>query len=161
LNHSLLQRYGHVDFVPKVCRREVIPGEDDPPEKGCDHDELFDWFCFQPDYVSHQKRASMASGEEAEKAKQRKKQIKKMGKLLATIWELDADFQHDLTAVGKKIDQESYSHGKAGWHEFAKHVGGIYQNHITRCVRYFCFFLWFLQVSRAAEMHGHFLSRPK
>lgn len=69
-------------------------------------------------------------GDEAEKAKQRKKQIKKMGKLLAKIWELDANFHPDLTEVGTKIDQESYSHGKAGWHEFAKHVGGIYQQHI-------------------------------
>jgi hypothetical protein len=102
----------------------------------------------------------MASGEEAEKAKQRKKQIKKMGKLLATIWELDADFQHDLTAVGKKIDQESYSHGKAGWHEFAKHVGGIYQNHITGCVRFY--FLNGSSMSRARQKCiAIFLSRPK
>ena len=69
-------------------------------------------------------------GDEAEKDKLRKKQLKKMGKLLAKIWELDTKFHEDLTSVGTHIDQEGYSHGKAGWHEFAKHLGGIYQRHI-------------------------------
>jgi hypothetical protein len=83
----------------------------------------------------------MASGEgeDAEKAQQRKKQIKKMGKLLAKIWELDAGFHPDLMAVGTKIDQGSYSPGKAGWHEFCNHVGGIYQNHIIGYVAFHSF----------------------
>lgn len=68
--------------------------------------------------------------EDAEKEQQRRKQLKKMGKLLAKIWELDAQFHEDLSSVGTKIDKESYAHGKAGWHEFAKHLGGIYQHHI-------------------------------
>jgi hypothetical protein len=99
-------------------------------------------FLFRLLYLSYKQGPPiMASGagEDAEKAQQRKKQIKKMGKLLAKIWELDAGFHPDLMAVGTKIDQGSYSPGKAGWHEFCNHVGGIYQNHIIGYVAFHSF----------------------
>jgi hypothetical protein len=73
----------------------------------------------------------------AEKEKRRKKQAKRMGKVLSKAWQLpDSDsFQDDkkqasssavlcLGAIGTRIDGESYRLGRHGWEDFARDLGG-------------------------------------
>ena len=79
-----------------------------------------------------------------EKEKKRRKQLKRMGKILARAWELDEAFQEDpksspdhvldLTSIGQKIDQKAYRLGRHGWEDFACDLGGVYNRHIHRCV---------------------------
>jgi hypothetical protein len=80
-----------------------------------------------------------------EKEKKRKKQFKRMGKILGKVWDLDAAFQDNnnnsddeettdavlcLTDVGQKIDQGVYRLGRHGWEDFARDLGGIYNRHV-------------------------------
>ena len=68
-----------------------------------------------------------------EKEKKRKKQLKKMGKIIAQIWDLDVNFQdgpHSLTTIGQKIDDNAYKLGRHGWEDFARDLGGVYNRHI-------------------------------
>jgi hypothetical protein len=86
-----------------------------------------------------------------EKEKKRKKQYKRMGKILGSLWELDEgtnyfqerppDYQENddeyvlcLSDIGKKIDSKTYRLGRHGWEDFAKDVGGVYNFHIK--IRY-------------------------
>lgn len=76
--------------------------------------------------------------EHAEKEKKRKKQYKRMGKILAAAWEWDSIFQDDgagsmcLADVGQNLDQQTYRLGRHGWEEFARHLGGVYNWHIKK-----------------------------
>lgn len=98
------------------------------------------------------------SAEDDEREKRRKKQAKRMGKILARVWELpdSSAFQDDgtvkseegsdedndknsnlccLVAIGSKLDRDGYKVGRHGWEEFAADLGGVYNRHIARCVR--------------------------
>jgi hypothetical protein len=75
------------------------------------------------------------------KEKKRKKQLKRMTKMVAKAWELNHSepFQEDphllsLSAVGQKIDEGGYGHGRHGWEDFARDIGGVYNRHIDRYV---------------------------
>jgi hypothetical protein len=83
----------------------------------------------------------------ADKEKKHKKQLKRMGRILAQAWELDNEtqyFQDDarqqpigndndiilcLTAVGTRIDNQYYRLGKHGWQDFCRDLGGVYARH--------------------------------
>ena len=81
-----------------------------------------------------------------DKEKRRRKQYKRMGKILGNAWQLDTDdhFHEDaksttdnvlcLSKVGEKIDQKAYKLGRHGWEDFARDLGGVYQRHIRRYV---------------------------
>jgi hypothetical protein len=79
---------------------------------------------------------------DAEREKKRKKALRRMGKIIAKAWELpNADAFHTapqsnsilcLTAVGKKVDEEDYRHGRHGWEDFSKDIGGVYNRHVHR-----------------------------
>jgi len=82
-----------------------------------------------------------SAAEALEKERKRKKQFKRMGKILATVWEWDENFQDRdsevsseavicLTDVGQKVDQKSYRLGRHGWEDFARDLGGVYNRHI-------------------------------
>lgn len=89
-----------------------------------------------------------------EKEKRRKKQYKRLGKILSHVWELDdktnyfqeytssellvRDYDNDndtvvlcLTDIGQKIDSLKYKVGRHGWIDFAKDLGGVYNLHIN------------------------------
>jgi len=86
----------------------------------------------------------MSEHHDADREKKRKKALRRMGKMVARAWEFpDAEpFQTVssstgsmilcLSSVGKKIDEQKYSHGRHGWEEFAQDIGGIYNRHIHR-----------------------------
>lgn len=86
-----------------------------------------------------------------EKERRRKKQYKRMSKILGKLWELDestnifqdrpSDLQNVeddsnegvvlcLTDIGQKIDNQGYRFGRHGWEDFAKDLGGVYNHHI-------------------------------
>lgn len=83
-----------------------------------------------------------------DKEKRRKKQYKRMGKILGKAWELDdaTNYFQDrppeflsvkdessvlcLTEIGQKIDSKAYRFGRHGWEDFAKDLGGVYNLHI-------------------------------
>jgi hypothetical protein len=79
---------------------------------------------------------------DAEREKKRKKALRRMGKIVAKAWELpNAVPFHSapksnsvlcLTSVGKKVDEEGYRHGRHGWEDFAKDIGGVYNRHVQR-----------------------------
>lgn len=64
--------------------------------------------------------------------KRRKKQRKKMGKIVAQAWKLGDDFHDDLTAIGSKLDSEAYKVGRHGWDDYAKDLGAVYNHHIHK-----------------------------
>ena len=92
----------------------------------------------------------------------RKKQRKRMEKILARSWQLveqrDSDgaaaagkgkalggkFLVDprsstshvlcLGSIGEKLDSELYRVGRHGWEDFASDLGGVFNRHIRRCV---------------------------
>jgi hypothetical protein len=84
---------------------------------------------------------------EDEKEKKRKKQHKRMGKILGNVWELDdetnyfqerpVEYQKEtddelvlcLSDIGQKIDSKAYRLGRHGWEDFAKDLGGVYNFH--------------------------------
>lgn len=80
---------------------------------------------------------------DAEREKRKRKQFKRMGKVLAHAWQLDEStgyFQEDaqsttdnvycLQVVGQKLDEKSYRLGRHGWEDFARDLGGVYNRHI-------------------------------
>lgn len=86
--------------------------------------------------------------DEAEKEKRRRKQFKRMGKILGKVWDLDAAFQDRsdenndaagdddpdhlvlcLTDVGGRIDGQAYRVGRHGWEDFARDLGGVFNRH--------------------------------
>lgn len=96
--------------------------------------------------------------DDPEKERKRKKQTKRMSKILATVWELDAQFldaeeeEEDTAAagerknggeggrpavcladVGQRVDQGSfYKLGRHGWEAFSRDLGAVFQRHIQR-----------------------------
>lgn len=92
--------------------------------------------------------ASTAGAAVDEKEKKRRKQAKKMGKILATVWNLKGSegFQEerhatskeervlDLATIGQKLDAKKYRLGRHGWEDFARDLGGVYNRHIQRYV---------------------------
>lgn len=81
---------------------------------------------------------------EDEKGKKRRKQYKRMEKILAGVWKLEGSepFQEDtksstayvlsLSSIGVKLDEGAYRLGRHGWEEFAGDVGGVYNRHISK-----------------------------
>ena len=83
-----------------------------------------------------------------EKEKKRRKQAKKMGKILSSVWTMKGSesFQEerhatstedhvlDLTTIGQKLDAKKYRLGRHGWEDFARDLGGVYNRHIRRYV---------------------------
>jgi hypothetical protein len=80
-----------------------------------------------------------------EKEVKRRKQIKKMTKILARAWELPngEPFQEctkesttenvfDLASLGQNLDEGVYKFGRSGWEQFARDIGGVYNRHIER-----------------------------
>ena len=81
--------------------------------------------------------------DDEDKEKRRKKQFKRMGKILGKCWDLDPAFQDRtaadqgedaqqvlcLTDIGRRIDEEAYRLGKHGWEDFAKDLGGVFNRH--------------------------------
>lgn len=88
------------------------------------------------------------AGDNEDKEKKRRKQLKRMGKILSAAWEeSDAVFQdaerpsgcsedavYCLTDIGAKLDNQAYRVGKHGWEDFCKDLGGVYNRHIKRYV---------------------------
>mmetsp|Transcript_32339 Transcript_32339/g.36808 ORF Transcript_32339/g.36808 Transcript_32339/m.36808 type:complete len:95 (+) Transcript_32339:237-521(+) len=77
----------------------------------------------------------------------RRKQRKKMSKILTRAWELpnSEPFQEsnwesslnntfDLAAIGKNLDESVYQLGRSGWESFARDIGGVYNRHTERYV---------------------------
>jgi hypothetical protein len=88
----------------------------------------------------------MADAAADEKEKRRRKQAKRMEKILAKVWTLKGSeaFQEekhavskeghalDLTTIGQKIDNHHYRLGRHGWEDFARDLGGVYNRHLQR-----------------------------
>ena len=78
------------------------------------------------------------------KEKKRRKQFKRMGKILAAAWDWDAAFQDKddddnndssnnitcLTDVGQQLDEQAYRLGRHGWEDFSRDLAGVYHTHI-------------------------------
>lgn len=75
--------------------------------------------------------------------KKRKKALRRMGKIVGQAWNLanakpfqtgpgNSDAIHCLTSLGQKIDDGHYKHGRHGWEDFARDLGGVYNSHIHR-----------------------------
>lgn len=76
-----------------------------------------------------------------EKEKRRKKQFKRMGKILGKAWNLTEVFQDcdssevavgNLSDIGQKLDEQDYRVGRHGWEDFARDLGGVYNRHVKR-----------------------------
>jgi len=80
-----------------------------------------------------------------EKERRRKKQFKRMGKILGKAWELDEVFQDyggdsnkdsgivgNLSDIGQKLDEQAYRLGRHGWEDFARDLGGVFNRHVKR-----------------------------
>uniref|UniRef100_A0A7S4JIP1 DDT domain-containing protein n=1 Tax=Odontella aurita TaxID=265563 RepID=A0A7S4JIP1_9STRA len=84
----------------------------------------------------------------SEKEVRRKKQAKKMTKIIAKSWNIPGaepfqDSKHsskdsirDLSSVGQKLDAGDYHLGRQGWEMFAGEMGGIYNRHIASKGKY-------------------------
>lgn len=76
-----------------------------------------------------------------DKEKRRRKQFKRMAKILGNCWDLEPTFQDRLesdtdpslvlclTDVGTRIDEQTYRLGKHGWEDFARDLGGVFNRH--------------------------------
>jgi hypothetical protein len=78
-----------------------------------------------------------------EKEVKRRKQLKKMTKILEKAWEIPKSepFQEssrssskgnvfDLATLGEYLGEGSYKVGRSGWEKFAQDIGGVYNRHI-------------------------------
>lgn len=83
-----------------------------------------------------------AAVDDAERERRRKKQFKRMGKILGKCWDLDEAFQERaasdtadeelvlcLTDIGRRVDEQTYRLGKHGWEDFARDLGGVFNRH--------------------------------
>ena len=89
-------------------------------------------------------------GDDAEREKKRKRQEKRMTKIVNKAWGLDRSepFQDasafsfvsydgsplDLRTMGLSLGKGTYQIGRKGWEKFASDIGGIYQRFIVRWV---------------------------
>ena len=91
---------------------------------------------------------TMADNADETKEKRRRKQHKKMGKILGQVCDWDESFQERtndekdandgddnavvlcLTDIGQKVDSKSYRIGRHGWEDFARDLGGVYHRHV-------------------------------
>ncbi len=93
------------------------------------------------------RRRTKMSDKDVEREVKRKRQQKRMTKILAKAWNLPdanyfqdlptptdnkSDCPHDLSTMGQKLDGGAYSHGKSGWENFSRDLGGIYNRIINR-----------------------------
>jgi hypothetical protein len=75
----------------------------------------------------------------------RRKQLKKMTKILAQAWDLPSaepfqecnttsseDNVFDLASIGQNLDRAIYRLGRSGWEHFARDIGGVYNRHLER-----------------------------
>eukprot|EP00547_Thalassionema_nitzschioides_P013554 CAMPEP_0194249628 /NCGR_PEP_ID=MMETSP0158-20130606/20923_1 /TAXON_ID=33649 /ORGANISM="Thalassionema nitzschioides, Strain L26-B" /LENGTH=1526 /DNA_ID=CAMNT_0038986183 /DNA_START=14 /DNA_END=4591 /DNA_ORIENTATION=- len=80
-----------------------------------------------------------------EKEEKKRKQGRKMTKILARAWDLPNSQPYqkcdkissvgnifDLSAIGRNLDDGVYKLGRSGWEEFARDIGGVYNRHISR-----------------------------
>ena len=68
-----------------------------------------------------------------DKEQKRRKQLKRMNKILANAWkESDDSFQDGLATIGQKLDANEYRFGKHGWEDFSKDLGGVYNYHVHK-----------------------------
>lgn len=80
-----------------------------------------------------------------EKEAKRRKQVKRMTRILAKVWELpgarvfqksgkasSADQVFDLSSLGRNLDDGVYKLGRTGWEKFARDIGGVYNQHMRR-----------------------------
>lgn len=77
---------------------------------------------------------------DAEKAKKRRKQYKRMEKILGEAWQWDDSFHYSelkdrsdngdsvscLHDIGQKLDRSSYKVGRHGWEDFSRDLGIVY-----------------------------------
>ncbi|GKY99904.1 hypothetical protein MPSEU_000944000 [Mayamaea pseudoterrestris] len=84
---------------------------------------------------------SSPTGSGDDKDQKRRKQLKRMTKILESAWqESDPCFQQQdqddgvfsLAAIGNKLDQMEYRLGKHGWEDFSKDLGGVYNLHVKK-----------------------------
>ena len=87
-------------------------------------------------------------GDDGQREKKRKRQEKKMNKIVFQAWGLERSepFQDasafsfksydgsplDLGTMGRGIDKGAYQIGRKGWEKFASDIGGIYHRFIVR-----------------------------
>ena len=91
--------------------------------------------------------------DDEEKEARRKRQAKKMTKIIAKAWNLPhaehftqvssapaaaggssdgaAATPHDLTGIGQALDAGAYHLGRHGWEKFAADLGGVYNRFIA------------------------------
>lgn len=87
----------------------------------------------------------MAEAAKDEKEVKRRKQLKKMTKILSRAWDLphsdpfqesnktsSADNVFDLAGIGANLDKGIYKLGRSHWEHFARDIGGVYNRHIER-----------------------------
>ena len=87
----------------------------------------------------------MADHDAELKEKKRRKALRRMGKIVGQAWNLSnadpfytassgGDAILCLTSLGQKVDGHGYKHGRHGWEDFARDIGGVYNHHIHRYV---------------------------
>lgn len=80
-----------------------------------------------------------------DKEVKRRKQVKKMTKILSRAWDLPnsdpfqectknstAEDVFDLASLGGNLDSGVYKCSRSGWEKFARDIGGVYNRHIER-----------------------------
>jgi len=75
-----------------------------------------------------------------DKEKRRKKQAKRMTKLVSAAWEWNEAFRTSselpnalyLEDIGRKIDRNEYKLGRHGWEDFALDFGGVFHSHVAK-----------------------------
>ena len=96
--------------------------------------------------------------DDQEKENRRKRQVKKMTKIITKAWNLphaehfqqwrlsgttetgtaDGSSPLDLTGIGQTLDAGGYHLGRHGWEKFASDIGGVY----NRFLRYVYLSFW-------------------
>ncbi|KAI2489836.1 DDT domain [Fragilaria crotonensis] len=84
-----------------------------------------------------------------DKEVKRRKQVKKMTKILSRAWDLPnsdpfqecakkstAEDVFDLASLGENLDTGIYKYGRSGWEKFARDIGGVYNRHIERKTKF-------------------------
>jgi hypothetical protein len=89
----------------------------------------------------------MADQDSELKEKKRKKALRRMGRIVGQAWNLSnaepfytassspkggGEVIFCLTSLGQKVDDQGYKHGRHGWEDFARDIGGVYNRHIIQ-----------------------------